>query len=121
MDSHMASATFLCPSCSREFRKTADFIVYRKVVQVVSCPGCGCVINCAELMRGDFDSGMTRTAWELMLVVGLALTALILIGSDWEWWQAALIGFLAAGALARVWSHYELRRDARRAASEFQL
>lgn len=115
----MASATFLCPNCDREYRKAADFIVYRKVMQVVSCPGCGCVINCAELMRGDFDSGMTTTAWELMLVMGLAFTAAILTFDDWLWWQAALMGFLAAGLLARIWSHYELRRAAQRNASQF--
>jgi hypothetical protein len=113
----MSSVTFLCPGCTREYRKTADFVVYRKVVQVVSCPGCGCVINCTDLLRGDFDSGMTPAAWELMLVAGLAFTAAILLLDDWQWWQAGLVGFLAAGLVARIWSHYELRRDARRAAS----
>jgi len=115
----MASATFLCPNCDREYRKAADFIVARKVVQVVQCPGCGCVIDCNELMRGDFDSGMTSNGWQLMLVVGLIFTAGIMILDDWEWWQAGLIGFLTAGLIARVWSHYELRREARKAASGF--
>ena len=111
----MTSATFLCPNCSREYRKSADFIVTRKVVQVVSCPGCGCIINCSELMRGDFDSGMTANGWQLMLVVGLIFTAGILLLDDgWLWWQAALIGFLTAGIIGRVWSHYELRREAQR-------
>jgi len=114
----MASATFLCPNCDREFRKDAPFIVTRQVLQVVSCPGCGCVINCAELMRGDFDSGMTPSGWQMMLVVGLVFTGGILMLDDWLWWQAALIGFLTAGMLARIWSHYELRRNAQRAASE---
>jgi len=115
----MASATFLCPNCTREFRKDAEFVVYRKVAQVVSCPECRCVISCAEMMRGDFDSGMTQTAWQLMLIAGLLFTALILMFGDWEWWQAALVGFLTAGLFARIWSHYEWRREARRAASEF--
>ncbi|HUO91907.1 MAG TPA: hypothetical protein VMU22_03255 [Rhizomicrobium sp.] len=115
----MASATFLCPECNREYRKSADFIVSRKVAQVVQCPGCGCIINCAEMFRGDFDSGMTAGGWQMMLVVGLIFTAGIMLIDDWEWWQAGLIGFLSAGVLARIWSHYELRRDARKAASEF--
>jgi hypothetical protein len=115
----MASATFLCPNCTREFRKDAEFVVYRKVVQVVSCPECGCVINCSEMMRGDFDSGMTPSGWQLMLVVGLVFTAGMLLLDDWQWWQAALVGFLLSGFIARIWSHYEWRREARKAASGF--
>ena len=115
----MPSATFLCPNCTREFRKDAAFVVYRKIAQVVSCPDCGCVINCAELMRGDLDSGMTPGGWQLMLVVGLIFTAGMLLLDDWQWWQAGLVGFLLSGFIARIWSHYEWRREARRAESGF--
>jgi hypothetical protein len=115
----MSSATFLCPNCRREYRKDAEFITFRSVRQVVSCPDCACVINCAEMMRGDFDSGMTQTGWELMLVVGLVFTAGMMALDDWEWWQAGLIGFLLSGLIARIWSHFEWRREARKAASGF--
>ena len=117
---------FHCPRCGRVLKKSAQaavvgqirrdrecaFIGLGEPVKTVKCPRCGYAMECEQMLHGEYESGFTPTGGWIALVIGVAVTIALWAFGDTEWWQGAVLGFLAGALIARFWSYLELRRHA---------
>ncbi|HKD20793.1 MAG TPA: zinc ribbon domain-containing protein [Rhizomicrobium sp.] len=115
------AATFHCPNCGRALKRGAQadilrdrqisFIGHGQPVKTVRCPGCGYEITCERILAGDHDSSFTATGIWVAILIGATIALAVWYFGDEEWWQGAILGFLAGALIGRFWSYLELQRQ----------